>query len=131
MLLQLKDWGIISKDDLNRIIRLYQKLSAYVHRLHPKFSEVGRRIEAEKDWLVLEPVPEVLCGCLRDFIDLCGWLLYITARVFRVDLVEKKYQNRLNKRDLRRLIKDARKFAEDYYSWQHAINEIESILKTR
>ena len=132
MLLQLKCWELISTEAFCKISELYSNLSKYVHRTHIRFSEVGKRIEVGKDWLELEPVPEVLCECLKNFIDLCGWILYITIKEFSVDLVDPKeyrYKNNLNIKELRKLIKSAKDLSKGYVSWKAVINEVENIIK--
>lgn len=74
---QLKDWGILSKDEANYLHEVLKELSSYVHRTIPSYSDVGIRLKREMDWLSSECVPEEIINftnCLITIAKICASL---------------------------------------------------------
>lgn len=130
MLKQLVLWNILTRSEMRKLYEIYEYLSKYVHKTKIDFSEVGRRLKADRNWIDFEPIPMELSLLLKRFVDLCGWVAYITAKTFGIDLKDKKYYRLLNFEELKRALEISKEFAEEYISWARLIEYIEKdILK--
>ena len=86
LLEQLKVWNVINECDYKEIFTYYSGLSEYVHKTKPRFSEPGIRILSDRDWVDLEPVPDILSVYFYHVTDVCGVLTYLTLRALEYDL---------------------------------------------
>jgi len=129
LLLQLKEWNVIDDKLVGDINSFYEELSKLAHRIHPKFSEVGIRVKARKDWLDLEPVPEELFIYLNHFLELNGLFTYLALKVFSLDLIHKDFRGSIDWSELDKYVQLASKLAKAYPFWEKVINVLEE-LKT-
>ncbi len=129
LLLQLKDWGIIDDELFKEMESYYIELSKPVHRTHLRFSEVGIRVLAEKDWLDLEPVPDILFAYFHNFAELNELFTYLVLKVFNIDLVREDFRRCINWSELSQDIHVTSELAETYESWKKAVEVLEQ-LKT-
>jgi len=118
LLKQLKAWKIIDEELFQEADAHYAELSKHAHRIHPRFSEVGSRIIADKDWIELEPVPEELSVYLHSFIDFNGLLTYLVLKVFSIDLVHEEYRSCIDWKALEEDIQRASKLARNHRTWK-------------
>jgi len=129
LILQLKTWNIIGNEEFKELLSYYEELSKYSHRPHPKFSDVGIRVTADKDWLELEPVPEELFIFLARFADINGWFTYLILKAYNIDLADSRYLKCVNWKAIKELVSDIEELAKTYRSWQKVkeiINKIET-----
>jgi hypothetical protein len=74
---QLKDWEILNKDEANSLHEVLKKLSSYVHRTIPSYSDVGIRLERGMNWLSSECVHGEIINfmdCLITIAKICASL---------------------------------------------------------
>ena len=131
LLKQLKQWNIINAEIFRNIHDLYAKLSKYVHRFHPNYSEVGKRILMGKDWVKLEPVPQELFTFFQNFIEICGWATYITIMDFSVDLQIDKYYKCIDRNFLKDLARDMEELGRTANSWKFVLIKLKSLFTIR
>ena len=131
LLKQLKQWDIINGEIFRNIHGLYAKLSRYVHRFHPNYSEVGKRVLMGKDWVELEPVPEELFTYFQNFVEICGWATYITIKDFSIDLQMDKYYRCIDKDLLEYLAKDVEELGQIADSWRIVLMELKSLITNK
>ena len=131
LLKQLKQWDIINGEIFRNIHGLYAKLSRYVHRFHPNYSEVGKRVLMGKDWVELEPVPEELFTYFQNFVEICGWATYITIKDFSIDLQMDKYYRCIDKDLLEDLAKDVEELGQIADSWRIVLMELKSLITNK
>jgi len=127
LLKQLKVWRIIDEDLFRETNAYYAELSKHAHRLHPRFSEVGSRVMADKDWIELEPVPEELFTYLYSFIEFNGLLTYLVLRVFSIDLMCEEYRDCIDWKALEEDIQKASKLARNYKTWERTKDLLEKL----
>ena len=127
LITQLKTWEIIKGKEIGEILSYYEDLSKYSHRPHPKFSEVGIRVIADKDWLSLEPVPKELITYLAKFTGINGWFTYLTLKVYSIDLANPKYLKCINWEAIKEIIPDIEELTKIYKSWQKVKDIIDEI----
>jgi len=124
---QLRDWSIIDDEIIKDMNSYYTELSKRSHRVHPKFSETGMRVMAQRDWIDLEPVPEELLTYLHYFIDLNGLSTYLTLKVFSIDLVRDDFKGCINWSELNEKKGQVVKLARIYRFWERVerlLNEL-------
>jgi len=122
---QLKNWEIIDNKLFQDINSYYMELSKPVHRVHPKFSDVGMRILADKDWLELEPIPDELSIYLDYFADLNGLFTYLVLRTFTIDLVRDEYKKCVDWSRLDKGVQSAVKLKLNHKFWEYAVQILE------
>ncbi|MCD6301386.1 MAG: hypothetical protein J7L82_04870 [Staphylothermus sp.] len=127
LLLQLKEWDIIDSELLRDLDSYYVKLSELAHRVHPKFSEVGIRAEAQRDWLDLEPVPEEILIYLYNFIELNGLFTYLVLKVFSIDLIREEFRKCIDFTELEQDLDSVIKLANSYSSWKRVKDLLEQL----
>lgn len=130
LLVQLKEWNIIDGDILGKINNLYVELSRYVHRIHPMFSEVGKRIITDRDWLELEPVPEELFRYLKYFTEICGWMAYLTIRDYITDMQDVIFNKCIDRQALYKIIKDVEGLGNSC-SWEKTYKILKQIIEMK
>jgi len=129
LLKQLKRWNIIDRKLFEEIDTYYTDLSKYIHRVHPKFSEVGLRLLTDKDWMDLEPIPEELYKYLEYFVYFNSLIVYLILKVFSIDIIENNYRNYLDWSQIDEDICIISKLSNKYLIWKR-IKEILMKLKS-
>ncbi len=130
LLKQIKEWNIIDDEAFRDIEKYYEKLSQYTHRVHPKDTEIGLRILADKDWIdELEPVPEMLAMYVRDAISLIGICFYLVLRVFILDY-KKELARCLDEKGLAKVLSKIEKLGKYYKPWERVAKISKELVAT-
>jgi len=127
LLKQLLKWNIIDEEAFRNAESCYKELSTRTHRVHPKFSEVGSRIMAQRDWIELEPVPELLLAYLHYFIHLNGIFAFLTLKTISLDLAQDEFRECIELSELKQYVDVASSLAKKYELWKKVMVVIRDI----
>lgn len=129
LLEQLKAWKIVD-NELSKLLKsCYSELSEHTHRVHPKFSEPGLRVIADKDWPDLESVPREISTYLVKLIDVCGFSAYLVLKTLYIDLMGEEFEESINWSGFQKIMDRVSKLAEKYESWRRVEQLLKELLK--